>query len=92
MWALAATSRDTGVRAEFTDAWFQDRLMSIKLERAVHHHHGSGYLGEQFKGKRILVHCDQHIHHADHGQGFLQEQVYDGSGLLTGHVWHTVQF
>ena len=45
-------------QGEFPEACFWDGPMSINWRELYDHHHGPSYLGDQFKGKRILVHCD----------------------------------
>ena len=59
-----------------------------QLERAVCHHHGTSHLGGSVQRQEVSDTLWQCILHSNHDQGFLKEQVYDGSGPLTGHVWH----
>ena len=57
-WALAATFRDTGVRASSQEACFQDGPMGINWRELCAITMALAIWGDQFKGERILVHCD----------------------------------
>ena len=75
-------------QGKFPAHWLQGWTYEHQLERAVCHHHGASHLGGSVPRQEDPGTLWQCIHHSNHDQGLLKEQVYDGSGPLTGHVWH----
>ena len=61
-------------QGKFPDSHFQDRLISMNWRELYTIAMALAIWGDQFKGNRIMVHCDKNIHHANHGQSYSKSK------------------
>ena len=75
-------------QGKFPATGFRDELMSINWRELYTITMALAIWGGSVQRQEDPGTLQQCICHSNHDQGLLKEQVYDGSGPLTGHVWH----